>query len=99
MDSNLPTVNEGIEDFYNEMKSQDMLDSVTVVIQSEFGRTITPNSGKGDDHAWGGVAYVWGGQVAGGKILGQYPPTFDITNEYNIGRGRMYPDRSWESMW
>ena len=37
-----------------EMKVQGMENSVTVVQGSEFGRTITPNTNGGTDHAWGG---------------------------------------------
>lgn len=76
-----------------------MLDQVTFVVQSEFGRTISPNTGRGSDHAWGGNAFVWGGQIDGGKILGQYPRSFDESDPANIGRGRLIPSRSWESMW
>lgn len=76
-----------------------MLNNVTVVVISEFGRTITENTGRGDDHAWGGLAYVWGGQVDGGKILGQYPTSFDNTDVSNIGRGRLIPAKSHESLW
>eukprot|EP00571_Detonula_confervacea_P017647 CAMPEP_0172312770 /NCGR_PEP_ID=MMETSP1058-20130122/18549_1 /TAXON_ID=83371 /ORGANISM="Detonula confervacea, Strain CCMP 353" /LENGTH=2999 /DNA_ID=CAMNT_0013026315 /DNA_START=101 /DNA_END=9097 /DNA_ORIENTATION=+ len=95
----LPGINDGIEDFYNEMILQDMIDDVTFVFLSEFGRTITPNSGLGSDHAWSGNAFVWGGQIDGAKIYGQYPNTFDNTDLANIGRGRLIPNRSWESMW
>mmetsp|Transcript_4289 Transcript_4289/g.9709 ORF Transcript_4289/g.9709 Transcript_4289/m.9709 type:complete len:891 (+) Transcript_4289:2-2674(+) len=66
---------------------------------SEFGRTITPNTSYGSDHAWGGNAFVFGGQVKGGQILGPYPKSFDNTDETNIGRGRLIPSISWESMW
>ena len=76
-----------------------MVDQVTFVLMSEFGRTITENSGKGSDHAWGGNAFIWGGQIRGGTILGKYLESFDNTEEHNIGRGRLIPNRSWESMW
>ena len=51
LQSNLPTVNEGITAFYKEMVHQNLFDNVTFVVMSEFGRTITPNSGLGSDHA------------------------------------------------
>ena len=61
--------------------------------------TVTPNSGLGSDHAWGGNAFVWGGQISGSKILGQYPTSFDNSDVTQIGRGRLIPFRSWESLW
>lgn len=39
-----------------------MWDNVTVVVGSEFGRTLTSN-GKGTDHGWGGHTFLMGGQV------------------------------------
>ena len=52
-----------------------------------------------EQHAWGGPAFVWGGEVDGGKIMGQYPVSFDNTDVSQIGRGILIPYRSWESMW
>jgi uncharacterized protein (DUF1501 family) len=95
----LPDVNSGIQAFYDTMVDKDMMDHLTFVVISEFGRTITPNSGKGSDHAWGGNSFVWGGEVKGSTILGQYPTSFDDTGVENIGRGRLIPSKSWESMW
>lgn len=42
---------------------------------------------------------MFGGSVAGGKILGQYPTSFDVSAAENIGRGRLIPSRSWDSLW
>lgn len=60
--------------------------------------TLLPYTLDNIDHAWGGNAFVWGGQVDGGKILGQYPVSFDNSDVSNI-RGRLIPYRSWESIW
>lgn len=49
--------------------------------------------------AWGGNAYIFGGEIDGGKILGKYPESFANTDPTNIGRGRLIPAVSWESMW
>jgi len=99
LQNNLPGINQGITAFYEEMVATDMLDAVTFVMMSEFGRTNNPNSGLGCDHAWGGNAFIWGGEIKGSTILGQYPSSFDNTYEYQIGGGRLIPSRSWESMW
>ena len=95
----LPDVNSGLKAFYKEMKDQNMIDDVTTVVLSEFGRTVSPNSGLGSDHAWGGHAFVFGGQVNGSQIIGHYPESFDNSDITNIGRGRLIPQKSWESMW
>ena len=81
------------------MKAQGIQDKVTVVQGSEFGRTITANSNRGSDHAWGGNYFIFGGDVNGGKILGKYPRGFGESDPTNIGRGRILPTTSWESLW
>jgi uncharacterized protein (DUF1501 family) len=47
--------------------------SVTTFTFSEFGRTIREN-GDGSDHGWGGLNFVMGGAVLGGRFYGAYPP-------------------------
>eukprot|EP00550_Attheya_septentrionalis_P002628 CAMPEP_0198287972 /NCGR_PEP_ID=MMETSP1449-20131203/6625_1 /TAXON_ID=420275 /ORGANISM="Attheya septentrionalis, Strain CCMP2084" /LENGTH=988 /DNA_ID=CAMNT_0043986049 /DNA_START=140 /DNA_END=3106 /DNA_ORIENTATION=- len=94
-----PDINRGIEAFYKEMEDQGMLDKVTVVFASEFGRTITPNTGGGTDHAWGGNFFLFGGQVNGSKFVGDYPAGFTANDPTNDGRGRLIPSTSWDSVW
>ena len=48
-------------------------DRTIIVIASEFGRTISANGTNGTDHGTGGLAFVLGGAVAGGRILGSWP--------------------------
>jgi uncharacterized protein (DUF1501 family) len=38
--------------FADEMKTKGTWDSVTVVETSDFARTLSPNTGRGSDHAW-----------------------------------------------
>jgi uncharacterized protein (DUF1501 family) len=40
---------------------------------TEFGRTAAYNGTSGTDHGTGGVAWVAGGQVAGGRVLTDWP--------------------------
>ena len=48
-------LDEGFEAFTAEMKTQGLWDEeVTIVMVSEFARTLTENTGRGSDHAWGG---------------------------------------------
>ena len=73
-------------------------DGVTIIVASEFGRSIVSN-GVGSDHGWGGHAYVMGGAVQGGKILGQYPHDYDHQISPPNRRGRIIPTTSWEAVW
>lgn len=45
----------------------------TVVVATEFGRTVAINGTDGTDHGTGGVAFVLGGRVRGGRMLGDWP--------------------------
>jgi uncharacterized protein (DUF1501 family) len=43
-----------------------------VLVVTEFGRTVRPNGNFGTDHGTGGVAFVVGGAVAGGRVLADW---------------------------
>ena len=45
----------------------------TVVVMSEFGRTVHENGDGGTDHGHGNVMWVLGGGVKGGKVYGEWP--------------------------
>lgn len=45
----------------------------TVLVLTEFGRSAAYNGSGGTDHGTGGVAFVTGGGVAGGKVLADWP--------------------------
>jgi len=51
----------------------DDLNRTTIVVMSEFGRTVRQNGTNGTDHGHGNVAWVMGGGVKGGQVLGQWP--------------------------
>ena len=80
------------------MKAQGYWDTVSLVITSDFGRTLTANSGNGTDHAWGGSYFVMGGAVNGSRILGEYPSDITDDGPTSMGRGRLIPTLSWESV-
>lgn len=44
-----------------------------VVVVTEFGRTAAVNGTGGTDHGTGGVAFLAGGAVRGGRLLGDWP--------------------------
>jgi uncharacterized protein (DUF1501 family) len=45
----------------------------TIVVMSEFGRTIQENGNHGTDHGHGNVMWMLGGNVKGGKVYGKWP--------------------------
>lgn len=44
-----------------------------VLAVSEFGRTVAPNGTSGTDHGVAGAAFLFGGAVAGGRVLTDWP--------------------------
>jgi uncharacterized protein (DUF1501 family) len=49
-----------------------MFDDTTIVVMSEFGRTVRENGNRGTDHGHGNAMWVLGGPVAGGKVYGDW---------------------------
>jgi uncharacterized protein (DUF1501 family) len=47
--------------------------STTVLIVTEFGRTVAVNGTRGTDHGTGGCAFLAGGAVNGGRIVSDWP--------------------------
>jgi len=58
-------------------------DTVVLAV-TEFGRTARINGTAGTDHGTGGVAFLLGGAVAGGKIRADWP---------GLGQGQLFEDR------
>ena len=52
-------------------------DQTAVLVMTEFGRTARINGTNGTDHGTAGVAFVAGGAVAGGRVLGTWPGLSD----------------------
>ncbi|MGZ8244464.1 DUF1501 domain-containing protein [Methylomagnum sp.] len=75
--------------FYWEMHDSGLGNKVTSFTQSEFGRTLQPNTG-GTDHGWGGHHFVIGDAVAGG-VYGTMPQYgLGVPGDSN-GRGAWIP--------
>ena len=55
-----------------------------ILVVTEFGRTARINGTKGTDHGTGGVAFLVGGAVAGGRVKADWP---------GLGPGRLFEDR------
>ena len=45
----------------------------TIVVMSEFGRTIAENGNGGTDHGHGNAMWIMGGGVRGRKVYGEWP--------------------------
>lgn len=56
----------------------------TVVVMSEFGRTFRQNGSRGTDHGHGSVMWVMGGNVRGGRVVGE---------QVRVERSRLFQDR------
>jgi uncharacterized protein (DUF1501 family) len=55
-----------------------------VLVITEFGRTARVNGALGTDHGTGGVAFLLGGAVAGGRVAGDWP---------GLARDKLFEDR------
>ena len=49
-----------------------VFDDTTIVVMSEFGRTVRQNGNNGTDHGHGNVMWLLGGRVAGRKVHGEW---------------------------
>ena len=91
-------LNLALTEFVAELKAIGAWDDVVIVQTSDFGRTLTGNSGSGTDHGWGGISFAAGGGVRGGKIVGRYPDTLLPEGDLILDRGRVIPTTSWDSL-
>lgn len=55
-----------------------------VVVATEFGRTVAINGTNGTDHGQGSAAFVFGGAVKGGRMIGDWP---------TLARDKLYEGR------
>jgi uncharacterized protein (DUF1501 family) len=66
----------GLEAFFTDLSNdagKDHTQRVTVVVMSEFGRSLQENASRGTDHGHGNIMLVLGGKVNGGKVYGDWP--------------------------
>ena len=68
-----------LEAFYSDLNAtsigggRTLMDQVTVIVQSEFGRRVLPNASGGSDHGYGNVMLAIGNRVHGGQLHGSFP--------------------------
>lgn len=67
----LSTLAAGLSAFYTDMNAH--LDNFTLVTMTEFGRRVAENGNGGTDHGHGGVMFVMGGGIRGGKVFTDWP--------------------------
>lgn len=91
-------VDRALGKFAAEMAALGLSDRVLLASSSDFGRTYTSN-GRGTDHAHGGIQFLAGGAVRGGRIWGDYPRDAAVPAATNAGQGRFVPTVPWEGMW
>jgi uncharacterized protein (DUF1501 family) len=48
-------------------------DRTAVLVATEFGRTVAVNGTRGTDHGTGSAAFLLGGAVRGGRVIGHWP--------------------------
>ena len=74
----LTILNDAVFSFYNDLKNNNLLNRVTMVVFSEFGRRLKEN-GTGTDHGTAGPMIIIGGKNKG-KIIGKNPDLSKLDN-------------------
>ena len=74
----LTILNDAVFSFYNDLKINNLLNRVTMVVFSEFGRRVKEN-GTGTDHGTAGPMIIIGGNNKG-KIIGKNPDLSKLDN-------------------
>ena len=74
-DSQLATLSNAMVSFKNALSTFGLSNNVTVLVTSEFSRTLDPASGLGSDHAWGNHWMVMGNAVRGAQMYGAKFPS------------------------
>lgn len=62
---------EGIDGFRTGMGEE--WNNTAVLVITEFGRTVAVNGTNGTDHGTGSAAFLVGGSVKGGRVVGEWP--------------------------
>ncbi|MDJ0778923.1 MAG: DUF1501 domain-containing protein [Gammaproteobacteria bacterium] len=79
IDISLTELAEGLSAFYTDLGAG--MARITVLVYSEFGRRIAQNGSFGTDHGTAGLAYLVGGGVNGGQVIGDWPGLDIAVNE------------------
>ncbi len=71
MANRLRSLGQGIRQLTQALGSS--FNKTTIVVMSEFGRTVKENGNRGTDHGHGNVMWVLGGNIRGQQIYGDWP--------------------------
>lgn len=71
LERKLAQLDDGLKNYHESIGAA--WDRAAVVVVTEFGRTAKINGTGGTDHGTGGMAFLAGGAIAGGRIAGQWP--------------------------
>lgn len=66
-------VNDALVAFTRSLDELGIADRVTLFTQTEFNRTLRPNTSGGTEHGWGGHQLILGGSTMGGQVYGRFP--------------------------
>jgi uncharacterized protein (DUF1501 family) len=66
----LPSLGKGLASLVKELG--DVYSETTIVVMSEFGRTVKENGNEGTDHGHGNVMWLLGGNIRGGQVYGEW---------------------------
>lgn len=95
----LGILSRALGEFQQALQAMDLEDKVVTFTGSDFGRTLTSN-GNGTDHGWGGNTIVMGGDIDGGRILGDYPVlALGSDNPLDVGDGVLIPTLSTDQLY
>jgi len=78
----LQQLDNGLQSFRTELGAH--WDKTTVMVVTEFGRTVAINGTRGTDHGTATAAFIAGGAVAGGRVIADWPGLAD--NDLYQGR-------------
>ncbi|WP_338377924.1 DUF1501 domain-containing protein [uncultured Flavobacterium sp.] len=74
----LGELNDAVYSFYQDLKEANLLQNITIVVFSEFGRRVKDN-GNGTDHGTAAPMFIIGGNNKG-TIIGNNPNLEDLDN-------------------
>jgi uncharacterized protein (DUF1501 family) len=82
MASLMTTLANGLQAFHRDIYAGNT--KVTVVVMTEFGRRIAENGSLGSDHGHGGVMFVMGQNITGGRVLTNWPGLQDLYEDLDL---------------
>lgn len=93
----LQELSDALAAFYAATEEMGLANHVITFTNSDFGRTMDPNT-SGSDHAWGGTQLVMGGRVQGGNVYGHFPELSEDDPQFIEFRGTLVPSIATDQM-